>query len=135
MSREITGQTDLPTRVQILRDAKGEPEYAVLPYSEFERLSAHALDLLDNRLADEALDDEILPWPMAKRLLAGENPIKLWREHRGLTQAQLARAVGTRARYISQLETGHKRPSLDLAIALAKTLSVTVDDLIGELSD
>jgi transcriptional regulator with XRE-family HTH domain len=72
---------------------------------------------------------------MAKRLLEGASPIKLWREHRGLSQRQLAEAVGARATYVSQLETGRKRPSLDMAIALARTLSVTVDALVGGPAD
>ena len=120
---------------QIIRDARGQPEYAVLPYTEFVRLSRSEEDLEDRQMAEAALVEESLPCPMAKRLLEGASPIKLWREHRGLSQRQLAEAVGARATYVSQLETGRKRPSLDMAIALARTLSVTVDALAGGPAD
>ncbi|MGH6899194.1 MAG: helix-turn-helix transcriptional regulator [Geminicoccaceae bacterium] len=124
-----TAKTSIPH--QVIRDARGEPEYAVVPYAEFVRLSRSEEDLRDRQMAEEALAEESLPWPMAKRLLHGASPIKVWREYRGLSQRQLAEAVGARATYVSQLETGRKRPSLDLAITLARTLSVTIDDLVG----
>lgn len=120
---------------QVIRDARGNPQYAVVPYAEFVRLSRGEEDLRDRLVAEEASAEESLPWPMAKRLLQGESPIKVWRQHRGLSQRQLAEAVGARAAYLSQLETGRKRPSLDMTIALAKALSVTIDDLVGERSD
>ena len=133
MTNHSTGRDAATTRHQVISDAQGEPEYAVLPYAEFVRLSRHDEDQRDRQLAEEAMAEEALAWPMAKRLLEGESPLKVWREHRGLSQRQLAEVVGARAAYISQLETGRKRPSLALAMALAKALSVTIDDLVGEL--
>ena len=120
---------------QVIRDARGEPEYAVLPYAAFVRLSRAEEHLHDRLMADEASTEESLPWPMAKRLLRGESPIKVWREYRGMSQRQLAEAVGARPTYVSQLETCRKRPSLDMAITLARKLSVTIDDLVGDLPD
>ena len=85
---------------QVISNAEGEPEYAVLPYAEFLRLSRHDQARGDRRLAEAALAEEALPWPMAKRLLRGESPLKIWREHRGLNQRQLADLVGARAAYM-----------------------------------
>jgi DNA-binding XRE family transcriptional regulator len=119
----------------VIRDARGDPEYAVVPYPEFVRLSRSEEDLRDRQMAEEALTEEELPWLTAKRLLHGESPIKVWREHRGLSQRQLAEAVGVRAAYVSQLETGRKRLSLQMTIALARALSLSVDDLVGEMAD
>lgn len=133
MTRHSTGRAALSAHHQVIRDAQGEPEYAVLTYAEFVRLSRRAEDVGDRQLAKDALAEEAFPWSMAKRLLRGESPIKVWRQHRGLSQRQLAELVGVRATYVSQLETGRKRPSLDLAITLARALSVTLDDLVGEL--
>jgi DNA-binding XRE family transcriptional regulator len=120
---------------QVIHDARGDPEYAVVPYADFVRLSRGEQDLKDRQMAEAALAEEQLPWSTAKRLLHGESPIKVWREHRGLSQRQLAEAVGVRATYVSQLETGRKRPSLQLAIALARALSLNIDDLVSELAD
>jgi DNA-binding XRE family transcriptional regulator len=120
---------------QIIRNDRGDPEYAVVPYAEFVRLSRAEQDLRDRQMAEEAAVEESLPWSTAKRLLHGESPIKVWREYRGLSQQQLGAAVGARASYVSQLETGRKRPSLHMALALARALSVEVDDLVGERAD
>jgi hypothetical protein len=76
---------------QVIRDAHGEPEYVVVPYEEFVRLSRGEEDLRDRLMAKEALAEETLPWPLAKRLLHGASPIKVWREHRGISQRQLGR--------------------------------------------
>ena len=135
MRQEDCGPQTEDTAPQLICDAEGQPQYAVIPYDAFLRLKHRDQDLLDRALAERALGEEALPWPMAKRLLGGEASLKVWREHRGLTQKQLAAAVGARPAYISQLETGHKRPSLDLALALAKALDVTLDDLVSELPD
>ncbi len=71
----------------------GKPEYAVLEYSEYERLVAAAEDAADiAALATLDGDDteEDLPDEMVARLLAGDNPIRVWREHRGMTGRRLA---------------------------------------------
>ena len=74
----------------------GKPEYAVLEYSEYEKLLAAAEDATDTA-ALAALDadetEEALPDEMVARFLAGDNPIRVWREHRGMTGRQLAEAV------------------------------------------
>ena len=66
----------------------GKPEYAVLEYSEYERLMTAAEDAADIA-ALVALDsdhtEEDLPDEMVTRLLAGDNPIRVWREHRGMS--------------------------------------------------
>ena len=47
----------------------------------------------------------------------------------GLTQKQLADLVGLTPKYISLLEVGARRPSIDIAIKIAKILNVTVEDI------
>ncbi len=54
------------------------------------------------------------------------------KEHRavlGMTQGQLAEAVGVRRETIVFLEQGRYNPSLRLACAVAGRLGTTVDDL------
>lgn len=34
---------------------------------------------------------EDVPMEMVNRLIAGEHPVRVWREHRGMTSAELAR--------------------------------------------
>jgi len=56
--------------------------------------------------------------------------LKKAREKRKLTQAALAKKVGVHQVTIARLETGERRPSMDLLQRLAKTLKVKVGDLL-----
>jgi DNA-binding XRE family transcriptional regulator len=73
---------------------------------------------------------ETLPVEMVERLIAGENPVRLWREHRRLTSAELARRAGIQKSYMSEIETGSKTGSLDVLKKIAKALGVSLDDLV-----
>jgi len=67
-----------------------------------------------------------------KRLLAGESPVRIWREKRGLTQRALAAAAAIPAGYLSEIEAGKKPGSVAAYRALAKTLAVPMEDLAGD---
>ncbi len=56
--------------------------------------------------------------------------LKKAREKRSLTQAALAKKVGVHQVTIARLETGERRPSMDLLQRLAKALKVKVRDLL-----
>ena len=60
----------------------------------------------------------------------GEQPVKVWREYRGRTQAALARAAHITPAYLSQIETGVREGSVRVLTALARTLQVDVEDLV-----
>ena len=79
--------------------------------------------------AAKARREESFPSEIADRLIAGENPIKIFREYRGLTQRQLAGAAATTAPYVSQIETGRRVGSVKLLHRLADALDVGLDDL------
>lgn len=57
--------------------------------------------------------------------------MKELRARLGLTQAELAEAVGVRRETIVFLEQGKYNPSLRLAHAVAKKLGTTVDELFS----
>ncbi|MDR2648858.1 MAG: helix-turn-helix transcriptional regulator [Clostridiales bacterium] len=58
--------------------------------------------------------------------------LKPIRELKNLTQQELAERVGISNSTISSIETGYRKPSYDLLVALARELNCTVDDLIKE---
>lgn len=126
----------------IVRNDAGQPIATVLPWAEFVRL---ADDALLEHLSDEdfaavaalrhADGGETVPAHVVNRLIAGENPLKVWREHRGMSQKALAEAVGTTGVYISQIETGIRNASAKLRARLAEALSVDLDDLDPVESD
>jgi transcriptional regulator with XRE-family HTH domain len=53
------------------------------------------------------------------------------REHRGLTLTDLAARTGISKSTLSRLETGQRRPSLELLLPLAQAYRVPLDDLVG----
>jgi transcriptional regulator with XRE-family HTH domain len=63
-------------------------------------------------------------------LLDDEQPLKAWREQRGLTRAQLAAKAGLTAGHIAHIETGRRQGTADTLRRLATALDVTVDDLV-----
>ena len=66
----------------------------------------------------------------ARRLLAGESPVKVWREKRGRSQRELAAAAGVGAGYLADIETGRKPGSVVALARLGKALQVQIEDLI-----
>jgi len=68
----------------------------------------------------------------AKRLLAGESPVRIWHEKRGMTQRALAAAAAIPSGYLSEIESGKKPGSVAAYRALAKTLAVSLEDLVGD---
>lgn len=63
-------------------------------------------------------------------VLVGRNVAEA-REQSGVTQEALAKAAKVTPLYISAIERGRRLPSLELLIAVADTLAVTLDRLAG----
>jgi DNA-binding XRE family transcriptional regulator len=120
--------------IQIIKTPAGD-DLVILPKSDYERLIALAEDHADAADAREMLrrvqggEEEVFPGEVAARLIDGENPVKVFREHRRLTQAQLADKVGTNKVYISQIERGERQGSLTLLRKIADALRVDVSDI------
>jgi len=119
--------------VKIL-EAKGKPAFAVLPCDEYVALrelaeDAAALARFARRYARGG--EETVPAAVVDRLLAGEGPLRVWREFRGMTAAPLAAAVQITPAHISKLESGKGDPSLSLLKKRARALRVDREVLIG----
>ena len=124
------------TKAQVILDDSGNPAFAVIPWREYERLAATGTDerLSDEELYDRARveDEESFPIDVADRLLVGENAVRVYRDHRGMTQKQLAEAAGINAVYLSQIERGRRTGSARTLAAIATALSIEVDVLIRD---
>jgi len=116
-------------------DSDGKPEYVVLSWADYQALLEAAEDAIDGVLLDmlrkklASGEEETIPAPVVDALLAGANPIKVWREYRGLTQDALAVQVGISKAYLCQIETGKRSGAIKTLHAIATALGVTVDDL------
>ncbi len=120
-------------QAQVILDAAGQPVFVVIPWDEFQRMTDKVPEasLSDLELYDLALDEseESFPAEVVDRLLSGQNPVKVYRKHRNLTQAELATAIGINVSHLSQIETGKREASTKIIVALAQALDVAVDDL------
>lgn len=121
--------------IQII-ERDGKPEWAVLPYEEYLQLIEQAELLEDIRDFDtigtaiERGEEELIPSEVVYAILDGENPIKVWREYRGLTQQQLAGKVKISKPYLSQIETGKRTGTTEILSAIAKALDVSLEEVV-----
>jgi DNA-binding XRE family transcriptional regulator len=114
---------------------EGQPEYAVLPYDLYTRLVEDAEMLQDIQDYDEAVQaiadgEELIPAHVVYAIIDGENPVKVWRKYRGLTQQELAQAAGISASYLSQIEAGKREGSTAVLQAIARAMNLTLDDVV-----
>lgn len=119
---------------QIITTPGGE-RMVMLPEADYHRLLAAAEDAADIAAVRSFRDllakgeEELLPSAMVDRILAGESPIRVWREHRGIGVTDLARAAGLSQPYLSQIESGARQGRTETLAAIASALGVAVDDL------
>jgi DNA-binding XRE family transcriptional regulator len=121
--------------VQIIKQGE-KPEWAVVPYEAYMKLiekAEMAQDVEDYDGAKAALahgDDELVPSEIIYAILDGGNPIKIWREYRGLSQHEMAKNAGISVPYLSQLETNKRKGSLNVLSAIAKAMKVSLEAIV-----
>ncbi|CAO4180530.1 helix-turn-helix domain-containing protein [Methylorubrum extorquens] len=121
---------------QIIITPGGE-RLVLVPEADFEALVAAAEDNVDRTAVAEfrrklaAGEEELVPASVVERLVSGENRVRVWREHRGLSGAALAKQAGLAQAYLSQIETGAREGTVETYGKLAAALSVSLDDLAG----
>jgi DNA-binding XRE family transcriptional regulator len=91
---------------------QGKP-YVLVPLHEYRALSGEG--------ADKKLPADVLDKLTARQ----QHPVKILREHRGMTQAELAKEAGISRPYLTEIETGKKDGSIRAMKALAEALSVS----------
>lgn len=119
------------TTIQFI-ERDGKREFAVIPIELYERLSSALEDAKDAQLFDaaKASDDGFrIPASVANAILNGEQPVKVWREHRGLTQEALAEKTGISKAYLCQIETRKRVGALKTLKAIAGALAVSMNEL------
>jgi DNA-binding XRE family transcriptional regulator len=111
-------------------------EMVVLPRDQYDRLldaAEMAADVAAYDKVKEAFDrgeEEYVPAEMVKRMIDGENLVRLWRQHRGLTLEQLAEKAGISKSFLSQIETGKRAGTVDKLQLIAQALNLTLDDIV-----
>ena len=114
-------------------------DLVVLSRKDYEALlrQAEQAEDLEDLLAIQAFEARVaagaaerIPSAYVDRLIDGENPIRVWRDFRGLSARELAAATGISAAYLSEIETGKKEGSLSVFRQIAKALRLDLDDLV-----
>ena len=122
--------------VQIIKQGN-KPEWAVVPYDTYLQLVEKAEMLQDVQDYDSAKaslergDDQLIPSEVVYAILDGENPIKVWREYRNMSQQEAAEIAGISIPYLSQLETNKRKGTLTVLSAIAKALNVSLENIVS----
>lgn len=99
------------TDIQTIKGPDGEPAFVVMAYDEFMR-----------RFANE---ESLIPHEVVSATVDGATPMKAWREHLGLTQAEVAHRMDISQAAYAQMEAGeHPRKATIKRVAQAMRLSV-----------
>ncbi len=123
--------------VRFQKTAKGES--AILPRKDYERLVARAAEADEGagtaRLVAKARNDvaaglPLLPKDVVDRLAKGENPVRVLREWRDVTQLYLAHKTNISQSHISDIESGRRTGTPSTLRRLADALNVPLDLLV-----
>ncbi len=121
--------------VQII-EKNGKPEWAVIPYKEYEKLQEAIEDAEDVKDIEQSLKamqdgtEVTIPAEVTFTILEGTNAIRAWREYKKITMKDLAGKVGISPAYVSQIENNRRNPTIDTLRAISRELDIDIDMLI-----
>ena len=107
-------------------------EYVLVPREQYNQFVEDAEMLRDIREFREAktINEETYPGEVVNRLILNEeSPIRVYRDHRGFTQQQLADKCGIQRAYLAEIETGRKSGSVKTLKAIAAALDVDLTSI------
>ncbi|SPA55236.1 helix-turn-helix domain-containing protein [Cupriavidus taiwanensis] len=85
----------VPTNIQTIVGTDGKPAFVVIPYEDYLTQFAQAADLI--------------PHAVVRRVLIDDVPsLRAWREHLGLTQAEVAARLGISQPAYAQQENSER---------------------------
>ena len=122
--------------VRFKRTEKGE--VAILPRKDYEALVAKAKEadedtgtarLVARARKEIAAGAPLIPIDVADRIANGENPIRVIREWRDITQLHLSFKTNIGQGYISDLENGRRKGTTAALKEIARVLNVPIDVL------
>lgn len=123
--------------VRFRKTDKGE--VAILPRKEYEVLAAKAAeadeDIGSARLVARARKEiaagaPLIPKKIVDRIANGENPLRVLREWRDMTQLELSSKADIGQGYISDLESGRRKGATAALKRIANTINVPLDLLV-----
>jgi DNA-binding XRE family transcriptional regulator len=103
-----------PINIQTINGPDGKPAFVVMPYAEYIRVYQ--------------TDKELIPHDVVKNVVDGASPLRAWREHLNLTQAEMAARLNiSQPSYAKQEKSENLRDSTLTKAAAA--LGITAEQL------
>ena len=121
--------------VQII-EKNGKPEWAIIPFKEYQKLQDALEDAEDIRDIERSLkaiqdgNEVTIPGEVTFAILEGTSPIRAWREHKNIKMNKLSKKAGISQAYLSQIENNKRNPTIDTLKAIARELDIDIDMLI-----
>lgn len=98
-----------------------KPAFAVIPWDTYQ-------ELVNNYIPDES--DVWFPQEVVEaNVVRGDSLLKAWREHLGLTQAEVARRAGMSQPAYAKLEKPGANPRTSTLRKLARALEISLEQL------
>ena len=122
----------LNNKPQIIKE-NGVDKFAVLSLKDYNLLLEAAEELESIKEFDNFIENpsEMFPADLVDRMILGkENPIVILRENRGMNQKDLAKKSDITTAYLSQLEAGKRKGSVDILKRISNALDVDLDDIV-----
>jgi hypothetical protein len=114
-------------------------EIAILPRKDYEALVAKAAEvdedagtarLIARARKEIAQGGALIPLDVLNRIAKGENPIRVVREWKDITQLYLSHKTNIGQGYISDLENGRRKGTTAALKEIARVLDVPLDLLV-----
>ena len=111
-----------PINAQILKNISGKPEFAVIPYAEYLRLTKPTAKRQSSK-------EPLIPHEVVEMIAIKDfSPAKAWRKHLGLTQGDVATALGVSQPAYAKQEAQEKLSSQAIK-QVAKALGINESQL------
>ena len=105
-----------PTDIQVINGPSGAPAFVVIPYDQYMTSRAHG--------------NNLIPHDVIRCVVDGATPARAWREHFGLTQAEIAARLGiSQSAYAQQESSERLRKASIEKIAAALGISAAQLDI------
>lgn len=103
-----------PTNIQVINGPDGKPAFVVIPFEEYQKTHAAERNLIPHEVVSATVD--------------GVTPVRAWREHLKLTQAEVAARIGISQPSYAKQEASDslRRPTIG---KIAKALGISVEQL------
>ena len=117
----------------------GKGEVAILPRKDYEALAAKAAEadedfgsaqLVARARKEIAAGAPLIPKKIVDRIANGENPLRVLRQWRDMTQLELSSKTDIGQGYISDLESGRRKGTTAALKKIAGTINVPLDLLV-----